>query len=529
MQLRIWIITILLAAGVAACTPRDVPTPQQTTETELVELVPVTVERILPTATPAPTNTLEPTQTTIPTQTASPIPPTSTATSTPSFRLPANVEITNVVLSSKGQLAYIRDEILYAEIEPQTREFEEIGRFALAAAWSPDGSQLAYSTESIPNAELDDPDQIYDLRLWAPSDSSDVSFNDLVSNFPDPALQIDELHWTPDGTKILIHVPLTPEEIETYNYTFKGEFSKVDLNLKIWGGNQLVSSNHHVLWLTDDVYILRFHCGSPCADISAYDYSGNLAWTPYWDTGGFVEFAPDGNFMINVGRIDTNSTDNIPTEPYLPTLDKIDLTSGDIEVLWELPVRENYFTAFLMPSISPDEQLFTFNWGGLETAPEKLYIVNQNGDQIGQYEKSYALDWRNNDDLAVKKILETGENQLLLVSANGNEKPLFTTTPDIEIVGGIWTPTSTSGWSPNGQYFLFVTESSNHKNTQVYIWNSETEESKLIHALDNVRYFQNVNWLPDSTGVYFTSGQYGAIWFYDIESEELELAVPQLD
>jgi hypothetical protein len=221
MQLRIWIITILLAAGVAACTPRDVPTPQQTTETELVELVPVIVERILPTATPAPTNTLEPTQTTIPTQTASPIPPTSTATRTPSFTLPANIKdtpITNVILSNKGQLAYIGDEILYAEIEPQTREFEEVGRFALAAAWSPDGSQLAYSTESIPNVELDDPDQIYDLRLWSPSDHSDLPLSELIANYPDPAPRVDELYWTPNGTKILMRSPLYQTEWEAICY-----------------------------------------------------------------------------------------------------------------------------------------------------------------------------------------------------------------------------------------------------------------------------------------------------------------------
>jgi hypothetical protein len=37
MQLRIWIFTILLAAGLAACAPEVVPTPQQTPETELAE------------------------------------------------------------------------------------------------------------------------------------------------------------------------------------------------------------------------------------------------------------------------------------------------------------------------------------------------------------------------------------------------------------------------------------------------------------------------------------------------------------
>jgi hypothetical protein len=535
-----------LAAGVAACTPRDVPTPQQTTETELVELVPVTVEHVLPTSTPAPTNTLEPTQTTIPTQTASPItaspmPPTSTATPTPSFTLPANIKdtpITNVILSNKGQLAYIRDEILYAEIEPQTREFEEVGRFALAAVWSPDGSQLAYSTESNPNAELDDPDQIYDLHLWSPTDYSDLPLSELIANYPDPAPRVDELYWTPNGTKILMRSPLNQTEWEENNYTYEGKYSTIDLNSKLMIGNQLASSNQRVIWLTDDVYILRFHCGSPCADISAYDYSGNPVWSPYWTTGGFVNFAPNGNFMINVGRIDTNQTDNIPAEPYLPTLDKIDLSTGDIEILWELPVREDvYFTPFILPSISPDEQHFSFNFGGGLVHLGSLYIVDQLGNELGQYENSYALGWDISNNLMLNKLMETGENQLQLASLDGSVKSVFTTEPGTEITGAPWTPSGGGAWSPDGQYFTFITKDSNHKSAQIYLWKTDAMEPQLIHSVssnESFQAFQSLNWLPDSTGFYFTSSggsswRYEAIWYYDVESDDLKLVAPMND
>jgi hypothetical protein len=76
MQLRIWIITILLAAGLAACAPENVPTPQPTPKTELAEPIPVTVERVEPTLTATPILTNTP----IPTSTPIPVPPTETPT-----------------------------------------------------------------------------------------------------------------------------------------------------------------------------------------------------------------------------------------------------------------------------------------------------------------------------------------------------------------------------------------------------------------------------------------------------------------
>ena len=140
-------------------------------------------------------------------------------------------------MSSKGQLAYIRDEILYMETAPQTGEFEEIGRYTHTAAWSPDGTQIVYSTANVPKAVYDDPTVIYDQRLWFVPDNSDISLSELITNYPDPAPRVYELYWTPDGTKVLMGASLNLTEWEENNYTFDGKFSTVDLNSKTVIGN----------------------------------------------------------------------------------------------------------------------------------------------------------------------------------------------------------------------------------------------------------------------------------------------------
>ncbi len=525
----VWLLSIMiLLSGVVGCTAVSSPTPT-TTPTP----APPT-ERPLPTPSATAIPLLEKTAVASPTPSPAPPAPTIPSTPTPSFILPpdaADLPITNVILSSQDQLAYIRGETLYVETAPRSEEFEVFGRAALAAAWSPDGSQLAYSIERAPSAGLDDANQVYDLRLWSPSDLTDVSLCDIITDFPVPAPQVNELYWTPDGSKILVHTSFTQEESEEHNYMYDGELTAVDLNLKTWKGSQLVSSRQQVVWLTDEIYIVGSHCGSPCADISGYDYFGNLIWEPYWTTGGFVDFAPQGNFMINVGRIDTNLTDGVPTEPYLPTLDKIDLTTGDIEVVWGLPTREDYFTPFIMPSISPDEKLFSFNFGGGLDSPGTLYVVNQDGSELGRYENSFLMDWRQNGDFIFNTIPETGDSQLQLASPDGSLHPVFTATQGLKIAGGVMTPSSGGRWSLDGQFFVFILKDPFHRRSQIHLWSPGDADLQLIHYVGRDSEFQSPVWLSDSTGFYFTSGKssvrHEAVWFYDIESKELKLIAPK--
>ena len=519
MRHLLFVLSLFALLGVGCNTAVSEPTPTQTA-TPIPSPTAVATEVIVTetaVAKPSPTNTPIPTNTPVPSPSPTPF--------------PVNFDdgyITNVILSSQGQLAYIRNEILYVESAPQSRKFEELGQYPIIATWSPDGSQLFYSKADRSSAGYDDAATIYDQRIWSANDGSDMSLTELITNYPTPLPNIEIAYWTSDGTKILLQENLKEEEVEENNYLYHFRLGAVDLSSKTLLENQLINSNQHVTWISDDVYVTRFLCGSPCLDIAAYDYEGNLLWSPYWTTGGFFAFAPKENFMINVGRIDTDLTDDIPTEPYLPTLDKIDLATGDVEVIWNLPVRDEYFTPFIMPSISPDEQHFTFNFGGGVQNPGTLYVVDNTGNELGQYSNSFPVGWRENGDLVIAQMLETGESQLKLISLDGAIQSIFTTDANVKIDSGIWGVNGDLGWSPDGRYFIFSTEDTNNQSAWIYIWNHELEEPLLIHSIEGSA-FQNFNWLPDSTGVYFTSGskwEQEAIWYFDVSSRELELIAP---
>lgn len=112
MQLRIWIITILLAAGLAACAPESVPTPQPTPKTELAEPIPVTLEHIelTLTATSIPTNTPPPTEVPIPTNT--PL-AEATATSLPELVWSENLEFKTKVGSDTLVWSPVKNEFIF--------------------------------------------------------------------------------------------------------------------------------------------------------------------------------------------------------------------------------------------------------------------------------------------------------------------------------------------------------------------------------------------------------------------------------
>jgi hypothetical protein len=106
-----------------------------------------------------------------------------------------------------GKLAFIQDNVLWVETATGSGEFVEIGRYAQTAAWSPNGSQLAYSIV-ITSDFFDNPDAIFEQRLWSAADGSDISLAELIVNYPNPPYHVTNMFWTPDGTKILLQAQL---------------------------------------------------------------------------------------------------------------------------------------------------------------------------------------------------------------------------------------------------------------------------------------------------------------------------------
>jgi WD40 repeat protein len=361
-----------------------------------------------------------------------------------------------------------------------------------------------------------DPANTTDLReqrLWSATDNSDISLSDLIPNYPEPPYNVREAYWSPDSTKILFAAwPDDRHEIPPGHY-YDFILSVVNLNQRTFTDNQF-TYNQRVVWLTNDAYILRLHCGSPCASVSAYDYTGRQIWSPDWYIGGMIAFAPNGNFMINVGRIDSTPGDGDPSEPYPATVDEINLSTGEVTVNWQRPREGDYFTPFLMPQISPDEQFFSFDFGGIVN-PGTLYIVDRNGREYGQFVNSYALGWRPNGGLALSETLPADQQRLLYFTIDGNTQSVFTTTQGVEIANDIWLVNQRFAWSPDGRFFAFTTHNNNQDTEQLYLWQPDNGEPRLIYSTDPGYGIYDLTWLPNSQGFYFTVGN--ELWRYDVE------------
>lgn len=446
-----------------------------------------------------------------------PVVPTRRPTATP---IP-DPRISVVVLSSQGQLAFIQGGKLYVETAPLSGEFLELGQFALTAAWSPDGRQLVYSLSNTPGPN--DDSAIYEQRLWTAVDQTDISLADLIPNYPDPPYHVQTAQWSPDGTKIVFTAVLDNRHQEERGHAYHTLMAIVDLNEGTFTDFQFATYNEQVVWLTNQLFILQSHCGAPCKDYYAYDYSGQLIWPHLWRTAGFMDFAPGDNFFVNIDSM--VNTNRMPTEDDIepPGVYQVNSTTGEATLLWENASGSFHF---LFPQLSPDEQLISFNFGegDIFFHPGTLYVIGQDGRELLQYPNSYVLDWRTNSDLTVVEILESGESQLVHLSLDGTTQVIFTASTDTEI-GDMWRSENGGLWSPDGDYFIFATEDTTHLISQVYLWQPSMSEPQLVHTINGKPSFQNFSWLPDSKKVYFTSGEaaywFQSIWQYDVQTGEL--------
>jgi Tol biopolymer transport system component len=237
--------------------------------------------------------------------------------------------------------------------------------------------------------------------------------------------------------------------------------------------------------------------------------------------GGFVDFATNGNFMINVGRIDTNVP--IPSEPPPATVDEINLSAGEITVWWQTARSNGYFPAFYQPHLSSDEQFVAFYLNERNFTPETLYIIDRTGHEYIQYSNSIVMQWRPNGDLMVVEVLPTGLNRLVLLSLNGTAQPVWTAPGGAEITGMPFVPDMGGAWSPNGRFFLFTTEDRTAQTSHVYLWQVGEGEPKLLYTATGDRNIGNLTWLPGSQAVYFSVGSSPdhsqELWRYDVEGE----------
>ena len=208
MQLRIWIITILLAAGLAACAPEDVPTLQQAPETELAEPILVTVERVVSTLTaiPIPTSTPAPTSTA---QTEAPIPTNTplaeaTATSLPELVWSENFEFVSKVVSDTLVWSPVRNEFVFVMCQSYLPEkpwnpivwvasspdftlidISPVGIVCNSESkfiWKPDGTQIVFNGISKQNPIATGNFQQTSTVIIINRDGKDVTETDFMGN-----------------------------------------------------------------------------------------------------------------------------------------------------------------------------------------------------------------------------------------------------------------------------------------------------------------------------------------------------------
>ena len=387
-------------------------------------------------------------------------------------------------------------------------EFDELG-YVQTTVWSPDGSKLLYNLTDTPDT-FDDPATQSEQWLWSAEDENLVSLADLITNYPDPTYHLFNMFWSPDGTKILLWAKLDERHEEAAFIRYDSLLVAVDLSQNTIS-DVLFISNDRPVWLTNEVFVIRDHCGSPCAFYKAYNYSNKLVWEFDWRTGGFVDFASKGNFMINVGR-------GWPDGRGLPsaTADEIDLTTGELKILWERSHEEHYFNPFFMPELSPDEQHIAFNYG----YPYTVYVIDRNGQEYWQYARSHVVDWRPNNELTVCEMLDSGGNQLVHLNLAGEAQIIFSTEAGTDISHCSWNTNGNGKWSPDGRFFIFATENDAELTKKLYLWRPENSEIRLIHSMFGNSNFNGLDWLPNSTGFYFTWLQDNKIWFYQVETAD---------
>jgi hypothetical protein len=417
--------------------------------------------------------------------------------------------LVNVTMSSQGQLAFILDEMLMVETVPGSGAFIELGGKARTAVWSPGGSQLAYGL-----VDLEQQPFFYEQFIWTAETDSISPLSELVSDYPDPPYSVTQLHWTPDGSKLLLfsfiddrHEPIGP----TINYIL----SVVDLEQQAFSDHEVILSRESVAWLTNDRYILGYDCGDPCTAYRAFDYTGQERWSLDWETGGLVAFSTEGNYMLNAGRYGATSEESEWGDVIPTTLDLINLTTGEVDTVWELTPATPavYFNPFQHPNVSPDGQYMIFNFGETRASLIDfgvLFLIERNGQEIQLVPNSFFQAWGPDGGVIITDSPERRQTRLLQVDFDGSINIIYAPPENEIILGDNITPGKKGIWSPDGRSFIFATGDWNNQAQHIYLWRPDTGLVVPIFTTisDNIDDFL---WTADSKSVYVYTDGFGQI------------------
>jgi len=427
------------------------------------------------------------------------IPPISTATA-PSPPLTPGAGASPALISSRGQVAFIQDSVLFVEGDPGTSQYTEIARFVRYARWSPDGSRLLYDQNAAASQDnTRSGDFIEDYQLWSADQKQAISLSSLVTDFPSPpylvdgwiprhesgpaafstewidyAWKPDTTTWSPDGEKILFVNLVSPDRLPV---SFPGSqtVSVADLSTgKFWLAAEavLISALHPA---DGHTFLLQDHCGSPCEWLTGYSIQGEKRWELPWVTTGFYGLTPDRQSIINAGRIAINE----PTQPN--TVDRVDIQSGSVEIIWEL-ASADYFplqSELSRVLISADGSYSSFNIARTSSAGEEYYlaIIDWQGNLQALLANAISVSWSTLGVLTILQLPDVNKpGEVLLANWQpGDDSPLPIFGPDqVAVVEGIW--------SPDGQALALCTFDPGTQSLQIHTWQQGDREPNEVQS-----------------------------------------------
>ena len=517
--LTLWVSVVLAGCAVDEIVTREVAAATLTlTPAPSVTSTPSPALAYTPTPTPLASPTpISPTEEPVEFQATAT--PRATSTRRPTLT-PTPVEIyasmSEPLVSRLGQLAYVHNQTVWVETAPGSAVFQNLGQYATEAHWSQDGTKLLFAQAEQPQAYpfQDSLPLAYpeDFGLYFAETAETWFLSEHIQDFPSSpeiletcpqrepvnALRFRFMNWSPDGSKLLLGISrngdvndlITVVDFETRKHT-------VLLNC--------VDTKLYVEYVTDTVFVTRYHCGAPCQIFSGYDYEGNLIWELPWQVGATFAQMPDEQYFINMGHF-------LPRDDPLWTINLIELNTGEITnlvPLVELP-EESYFDPMARPAFSPDGHFIGFYYSDVDyDKPSGLYIIDRQGNLIEQWVDSEVIDWRPGGGPVIRQGMGEAEYQLVYSALNGAAATPITTTSN---------PITVGRWSPDGQFFIYT------DGDEVYLWRPGDAEPRLVYSGIAKRYdlLRDFTWTPDSRRIYFTINEL-ELWVYEVATGEVRL------
>ncbi|WP_420644656.1 TolB family protein [Candidatus Leptofilum sp.] len=455
-----------------------------------------------PTSQPShtPTPTIAVTETAVPTSSPS---QTATLLSTeiPTAMATPFLAVSRPILSSQGQLAFIKNQTLFVETAVNSGAFNTFEGDIGAPHWSPQGNRfLFYICPTEGQVFCDEPIwMILNLRT-----NDLVNLNEQISDMPHHFL--GTTIWAKNGEIIFLRKILEGNIfiIDLASEKFSLILNSLRLPMGVWE-------------LPNEKLLIQDNLGTWANELHVYDFNGTKLWsfpnTRSWGieggNAGLLGFSEEGQLLIILEPDEslnefaafyrfntiTFATERLATYPILPGA-SANISPDGQSVALSVPIEQGNFE------------------------DRALMIVDLNGRSYGQRPNSIIVDWRPCGGPVVEETLDDGQNQLLYWPLDGTAVQIFAELGAVDFEAG--------KWSRDGRTFIYSAVDEAENQSRLYLWQPEATAPTLLVTAEGTDGFQNFAWLPDSTAVYFNFGR-TELWKFEVANQGLSLIASATD